>query len=148
MSAVTADSAPIFVDTAYVNARINWRDQWHDVATRWEARLASDRRRLVTTEFVLTEVAEGLAVVRYRTQAADAIAIIRASSLVDVVPASTELFARALDLYRQRGDKEWGLTDCASFVVMSERRLTAALTTDQHFPQAGFRALLLEEWSP
>jgi uncharacterized protein len=47
-------------------------------------------------------------------------------------------------IYNSRSDKDWGLTDCTSFVVMSERNLTEALTTDSHFQQAGFRALLIE----
>ena len=41
--------------------------------------------------------------------------------------------------------KEWGLIGCASFVVMTERGLTKALTADEHFRQAGFRALLRED---
>jgi len=72
------------------------------------------------------------------------IATLQASSLVEIIPASSRLFTAALELYRSRGDKDWGLTDCASFVVMSERGLSEALTTDDHFRQAGFRALLLE----
>jgi predicted nucleic acid-binding protein len=35
-------------------------------------------------------------------------------------------------------DKEFSHTDCTSFVVMRERRIRAALTSDQHFVQAGF----------
>ena len=61
--------APIFLGTAYVNALVNTRDQWHDVAMQWERRLAVDKRRLVTTEFVLVEIADGLAAVRFRAQA-------------------------------------------------------------------------------
>ena len=38
-------------------------------------------------------------------------------------------------------DKEFSFTDCTSFVVMRERRLREALTTDRHFVQAGFIAL-------
>src|SRR5262245_60255789 len=64
--------------------------------------------------------------------------------LVEIVPASSQLFPAALALYRSRADKDWGLTDCASFVVMSERGLAEALTTDEHFRQAGYRVLLLE----
>jgi predicted nucleic acid-binding protein len=98
----------------------------------------------VTTEFVLVEIADGLAAVRFRVQAVQVIATLQASSLVEIIPASSQLFTPALELYRGRGDKDWGLTDCASFVVMSEHSLSEALTTDNHFRQAGFRVLLLE----
>ncbi len=57
------------------------------------------------------------------------------------VPLTDELYQQAFDLFRDRPDKEWGLIDCASFVVM-QRGLTEALTPDEHFEQAGFRALL------
>jgi hypothetical protein len=58
------------------------------------------------------------------------------------VPASSGLFAQALDLYHQHRDKEWTLTDCTSFLVMRERDITGVLTGDHHFEQAGFTALL------
>jgi uncharacterized protein len=140
---VVPDRTPIFLDTAYVNALVNTRDQWHDAAVQWERKLSTDKRRLVTTEFVLVEIADGLAAVRFRVQAVQVVATLQASSLVEIIPASSQLFTAALELYRSRGDKDWGLTDCASFVVMNERGLSEALTTDDHFRQAGFRALLL-----
>lgn len=55
----------------------------------------------------------------------------------------TTLLKRALQLYTARADKTWGLTDCISFVVMQDQKLTEAITADQHFVQAGYRALLL-----
>ncbi len=58
------------------------------------------------------------------------------------IPASSDLFQRGLALFGKRPDKDWSLVDCISFVVMKERRLTDALTTDLHFKQAGFKALL------
>ncbi len=142
---MAADLEPVFLDTAYINALVNTRDQWHEASVRWEHKLATDRRRLVTTEFILVEIADGLAAVRFRIQAEKVIATLQASTLIEIIPASSQLFIEALDLYRNRPDKGWGLTDCASFVVMSQRALTEALTTDDHFRQAGFRALLLEE---
>jgi hypothetical protein len=48
-------------------------------------------------------------------------------------------------LYDARPDKDWSLTDCISFVVMGDERLTEALTGDRHFVQAGFVALLAQE---
>jgi uncharacterized protein len=135
----------LFLDTAYVNALINTRDQWHQTALRWERRLATDRTPLVTTEFMLVEIADGLAVVRFRAQAAAALSALRASRLVEIIPASSDLFTAGLRLYQSRPDKDWGLTDRTSFVAMGEHGLSEALTTDEHFRQAGFCELLLEE---
>jgi predicted nucleic acid-binding protein len=61
-----------------------------------------------------------------------------------VYPITEALLQQALALYRARPDKDWGLTDCASFVLMRQEGLTEALTADIHFRQAGFTALLLE----
>ncbi|MFO0968025.1 MAG: hypothetical protein U0793_20915 [Gemmataceae bacterium] len=61
---------------------------------------------------------------------------------MEIVPLSEDLYAEAVTLYRARPDKEWGLTDCVSFVVMTQRRITEALTADEHFEQAGFKAIL------
>ena len=47
-------------------------------------------------------------------------------------------FARALDLYEARPDKEYSLVDCMSMVVMRERGITHVLTNDHHFRQEGF----------
>lgn len=142
---MTSDPSAAFLDTAYVYALVNTRDQWHERAVRWEQRLAAERRPLVTTEFVLMEIGDGLAAVRFRTHGVRVIQALQASPLMEIVPASASLFAAALALYRVRTDKNWGLTDCTSFLVMRDRGLSEALTGDDHFRQAGFRALLLEE---
>jgi predicted nucleic acid-binding protein len=47
-----------------------------------------------------------------------------------------------VELYAERPDKDWSLTDCISFVVMRHQGVTQALTGDHHFEQAGFTALL------
>ena len=50
-------------------------------------------------------------------------------------------FERALDLLFRYKDKDFSFTDCTSFAVMRELRLTKALTTDRHFKQMGFELL-------
>lgn len=135
----------IFLDTAFVVSRVNTRDQWHAAAVQWEQRLATERRQLLTTEYVLIEIADTLAAVKFRQQATQIIEALQQSPLVTIVPVSSWLFEEGLARYRQRADKDWGLTDCLSFVVMEEQALTEALTLDHHFQQAGFRALLLED---
>jgi predicted nucleic acid-binding protein len=133
-----------FLDTAYVYALVNTRDEWHTAALNWQEKLERERRKIVTTELVLVEIADGLASRRFRGQAVQIIAALQSSPYVEIIAMSSELLAHALAMYRQRSDKEWGMTDCVSFVVMRGRGLVEALTADDHFQQAGFRQLLRE----
>jgi predicted nucleic acid-binding protein len=64
---------------------------------------------------------------------------------VDIIPVSEQLCARAFQFFRVRPDKEWGMPDCLSFIVMLDRGLAEALTTDEHCQQAGFHALLRQQ---
>lgn len=130
-----------FVDAGYWIAWINASDAWHARARRLAAGL---RRPLVTTEAVLLEVGDAFAGVFWRVGVAAFLRRLRANSNVTIVPVDGDVAARALALYAARPDKTWGLTDCVSFVVMQDRGITEALAADQHFVQAGFRALLRE----
>ncbi len=134
----------LFLDTACIYGLFNTRDQWHPKAVDWQQKIAAENYSLLTTEFVLTEIANGLAAVKFRQDAGNIIHILQDDDFVQIIPATTELFQQGLSLYENRNDKDWGLTDCISFVVMENQNLSDALTTDKHFQQAGFRALLLE----
>jgi len=134
-----AQLVPVFLGTAFVYAIANGRDEWHDRAVQWQARLQRTRAALLTTEFVLMEIGDGLANLRFRLRAVKIIELLRSSPLVEIVPASSHLVEEALRMYRLRDDKDWGLTDCSSFAVMKQRGISDALTMDQHFQQAGFR---------
>ena len=128
-----------FLDTAYILAILNPRDALHAKAM---ALSRSSYSRLVTTEAVLIEVADALCQPPRRARAVEAIDDLRAAPDLRCVSVVGTLFARGLDLYRERQDKDWSLTDCISFVVMKDERIDEALTADIHFVQAGFRALL------
>lgn len=134
-----------FLDTAYILARINARDQYHHAARALAPRVRAACEVWVT-EAVLTEVGNGLAR-SYRLAAARFIQSCYRTPNIHVVSVDPSLFQRAVEFYQQRSDKTWGLTDCISFIVMQEHGLTEALTTDEHFQQAGFRALLRKEAS-
>jgi predicted nucleic acid-binding protein len=62
--------------------------------------------------------------------------------LATVVHVDTALWERGWALFVARPDKDWGLTDCISFVVMQDRRIMQAFTSDHHFVQAGFKRLM------
>jgi predicted nucleic acid-binding protein len=130
------------VDTSYVLARINVSDKYHAQAMRF-ARRVHTAAAVWITEAVLIEIGDGASA----TNRSEAIRFVKRryqTENIRVVPNSTHLLERAIALYEHRPDKEWGLTDCISFVVMEDNRLTDALTADQHFAKAGFRALLLD----
>ena len=131
----------IFVDTVYILALLNARDRWHRRAVELSQ---SVRAPLITSYAVLTEVADALAHRNRRAWATEAIADLQSDPDVRCVSVDEKTFTAALALYRDRADKDWSLTDCISFVIMREQRLTDALTADVHFVQAGFRALMSE----
>jgi uncharacterized protein len=96
----------------------------------------------ITTEFVLLELADALSKPQYRDDLKSVLALIKRNRSFGVIPASTELFKRGLAFFLDRADKEWQLTDCISFVIMTDEGIREALTADRHFEQAGFDALL------
>jgi predicted nucleic acid-binding protein len=131
-----------FLDTAHAIALTNERDEYHEAALRLSERMSREHRRIVTTEAVLTEIGNRLAEPTNRQATARYIETLRQEATVDVAPGTSALFEDGLALYKSRDDKEWGLTDCMSFVVMRERDIVDALIIDRHFEQAGFNVLL------
>jgi predicted nucleic acid-binding protein len=132
----------IFLDTSYAIALSVQNDLHHARALILADDLETTQTRLVTTFAVLLEIGNALAKARYRQAAIALLHSLETDPQIEIVPFSKELYARALNLYTQRPDKEWGLTDCLSFVVMQDRQMTEALTADEHFGQAGFSPLL------
>jgi len=128
-----------FADTFYLLALFNPRDAAHQRAVRASKDFQGT---LITTDWVLTETADALCDTANRGDCIAFINDLRRSPRVEIEPASRSLFNAAWELYQQRPDKDWSLTDCISFIVMQEREINEALTGDHHYEQAGFRALL------
>jgi len=128
-----------FADTSYFLALLNPQDDWHTAACDASTNLAEP---ILSTDWVLTELADAMCQGRNRSTVVAFLRLLRRREDVTLVPASRELLDRGLDLFARRPDKQWSLTDCISFLVMSDHGVTDALTTDHHFEQAGFTALL------
>ncbi len=127
-----------FADAFFYLALLNEDDRAHERAV---AASQTRRGRFITTTYVLIEVADALCVPPHWPAFTGLRAALQADPLTEIVSGDDDLFNRGADLYARRPDKAWSLTDCISFVVMRERCLTEALTGDNHFEQAGFRAL-------
>jgi predicted nucleic acid-binding protein len=110
----------VFADAFYFVARLNGRDQHHD---RRVAFSRNFRASIVTTDLVLMEVADALAKSECRLRVREFVLYLRQAAACEIIPASRELFDRALELYHPHADKEWKLTDCSSILVMRERGL-------------------------
>ena len=130
----------VFADTFYFLALLNPSDQGHGKAVAYTS---SNTVRMVTTEWVVTELADGLARSRRgRSEFLSTLADLQADADAAIVLCEHALMEEGIRLYAARLDKEWSLTDCISFVVMNRDGITEALTGDHHFEQAGFVALL------
>jgi hypothetical protein len=132
----------VFLDAAYAIDLVAPNDGLHEFASTLADQMKALRTTFVTTRPVLIEVGNALSKVRHRSVALQLLNSIEADSGVEIVGLSDDLYLRALQLFAQRPDKDWGLTDRVSFIVMRDYGLTDALTTDAHFEQAGFRALM------
>jgi uncharacterized protein len=132
----------VFLDTSGWIALHNSTERMHDQANSLWHNLGRQAFRVVVTDWIIAETGNGLSRSRARMNFADTMSQLWDSPVVDVVFVNRQLISRAVDLYRRHADKSWGLVDCASFVVMQDRRITDAFTTDRHFEQAGFSFLL------
>jgi uncharacterized protein len=132
----------VFVDTAAWIALLNTRDNYHAPALKVMTRLRQQTALLVTTEFILLEVADAFSQPSLRTKTIDLIEELPQIATLQVVPISRSLWLQGWALYKQRKDKDWGLTDCTSFVIMAQENITQAFTSDRHFEQAGFVNLM------
>jgi hypothetical protein len=129
-----------FLDTAYAIALSAVTDQYHQKAEILSRQIETEAILLITTRAVILEIGNALAKLRYRAAAIELLDSLEEDLNVEIIPLSEELYSQAIELYRQRPDKEWGITDCISFVVMQDYGVTDALTTDEHFNQAGFKS--------
>jgi uncharacterized protein len=133
-------SNSVFLDTSFVQALLNKRVRDHHKAVRL-FKYVKRVREVWITEAVLVEIGNGLSSID-RLAAEKFIRSCYKTPNINVIMVDTFLLLKSLELYSSRSDKNWGLTDCISFVVMQENGIFEAATNDVHFSQAGFTILL------
>jgi predicted nucleic acid-binding protein len=131
----------VFVDTAGWVACADGADARHRQSTAARDAALEAGQVLVTTDFVVDET---LTVLRARlglSAAEQWWQQVDRSSRLRWERVDSDRFEKARLLFFQYRDKDFSFTDCTSFVVMRELKLTQALTTDGHFRQMGFQVL-------
>lgn len=131
----------VFADSWFFIALVDARDAHHERVLRYSA---ENEPNLVTTRWILAEVANTLSEPPIRTLAVNLLRQLETEDTTHVVRESDSLFERGLDLSARRPDKSWSHTDCISFLVMRDEGLAEALTGDHHFAQAGFIPVFAE----
>ena len=140
----TVSAPEVFADTSGWANLVDKTQPQFEVAARLYRDIRQRGLRMVTTNYVMIELV-ALLTSPLRLPRKRIIAVIdgiRTSPYFEVIQVDTVLDKNAWQLLKQRPDKEWSLVDCASFVVMQQRGIVEALTTDHHFEQAGFVRLL------
>ncbi len=134
----------IFADTSGWASFLVRTERFHALAKEQVSTWHRQKRKIVTTNYVLTEVVSLLtSPLRItRPQIIATVKTIRTADWVEILHIDPTLDAETWQIFEQRPDKEWSLVDCSSFVVMKSLGIPEAFTTDHHFEQAGFRRTL------
>jgi predicted nucleic acid-binding protein len=134
--------ADVFVDTSGLYALVDRQDAHHEAARDAVARIVRRGRRLVVTDYVVSESVT-LAKARASTPVAlRVLDLVEQSAGIRIEWIGPSRFDAVKAFVRRQADHGYSFADCASFVVMRELKLSQALTTDSHFREAGFEPLL------
>lgn len=132
----------LFVDTSGWLAIVVKSDALHKKAADVYLEHFAAQWDFVTHTGVMLEVGNRLSSVRLRQLAVNLNKALESSSRIMVVQMADDIYEDGWDLYAARSDKEWGIVDCISFVLMKRQNIREALTADKQFEQAGFLNLL------
>ena len=135
----------LFIDTSGFFSILVNTDSKHHAATKIIAELAQHRRKALTSNFVIDETFTLLKARNEFTKVQILLDIMEKSNALVVKSIDENLFSNSISYFLQHADKQYSFTDCTSFLLMKEYKIRLALSTDKHFFQAGFSALLKDK---
>src|SRR6266567_52 len=135
---------PLFIDSGGFYALVSLNSESHELAVEIMQAAAKERRRAVTTDYILDETATLLRARDLTKLLAEFFRLTEESQALTIEWISPGRFAAARKFMLKHLDQEFSFTDCVSFIVMKELRLRDALATDKHFRIAGFHPLLAD----
>jgi predicted nucleic acid-binding protein len=109
-----------------------------EAQTMFEAAGAKLTHNYVLAELVALSLARGLP----QPKTLAFLKVLLGHPEVEVVWVGAGLNEEAIKLLEARPDKNYSLCDAVSFILMKQRDLREALSTDHHFEQEGFARLL------
>jgi predicted nucleic acid-binding protein len=135
---------PVFADSCYWIALLNSADGLHQKSVDVSASLGEFG--IVTSESVILEFLNHYSGFNdfWRLRAVSSYRDIVNDPNVIILQHKTDRMDEAIQLYENRPDKHYSLTDCMSMIEMNYQGITEILTDDHHFTQESFLALLKE----
>jgi hypothetical protein len=134
---------PLFIDSGGFYALVSAGGP-HEQAVDIMEEAGRFRRQAVTTDYIIDETATLLRARGLTKQLKEFFRLTEQSQALSMEWMTPDRFAAARKFMLKHLDQEFSFTDCASFIVMNELRLTDALATDKHFRIAGFNPLLTD----
>ena len=128
-----------FLDTSYIIALEIKNEQSHQQVLQHWLTLAIYKPFLITTTYIFDEVVTFFNSRNLHNKAVEIGYRLLESRDIEVVEIDRNLFAQGWQYLQKHQDKSYSLTDCLSFFVMENRKISVALTLDNHFIQAGFQ---------
>ena len=130
----------MLLDTSGLLCYVHQNEPQHQEAVQF---LSSTNKKFLTHSYVLAELIALALVRRFPRPAVLAFVMdLLDNPDIEIVWVGEELHREGMKLLMERQDKTYSLCDAVSFVLMRQRGMTEALTTDRHFEQEGFVKLL------
>lgn len=132
-------SGRVFVDTTALVSYFDGRDTYHIDTKNMIAVIGQNRVKLILTDYILDEAITTIKAKMGHDISVKAGEFILQTQAIELIWLDQELKLRAWEYFKRHEDKSYSFTDCTSFVLMKEMRISHYLSLDKHFEQAGFR---------
>lgn len=129
----------VFLDTSALVSVIYEDDDMHERSKLLFDHVRREGCRLVVTDYIFDEC-----ITSVLSRAGHKLAVLAGqlmfdSQIIEFAWLDQAIKLRAWEYFIKHNDKGYSFTDCTSFVLMKEMKLTHYLGFDKHFDRAGFR---------
>jgi len=132
----------IFLDTSFLIAYHNRKDENHEKVARWVRNIRKERISFLISDYIFDEVLTVLLVRGSKELSIEAGRRILESDRIILIRVDDIVFDRAWEIYQNYSDKNWSFTDCTSYVLMKGLNILKGVSFDEHFRQFGFEIVI------
>jgi predicted nucleic acid-binding protein len=128
----------VFIDTSVLVSIFEEDDGRHEEAIRLFEKAMAQKLRVVISDYIFDECITTVNSRSDHNTAVKAGEFILSSNVIELIWLDQEMKLKAWEYFIAHADKGYSFTDCTSFILMKEMKLTQYLAFDKHFERAGF----------